>query len=164
MEDLYRILNCEESASQQQMKKAYQELALKYHPDKSKCGNNTAENFIKINRAWTVLSDPWLRQQYDAKWKERCLAQTFPIQDTVDFEEFDEIVESNECDVGETTNSDSSKESDINSSDNVFHMYPCRCGGNYILTSVDVKLKFDIVCCDTCSLTVKVIYNGDQNS
>ena len=98
MEDLYRILQTHPTASSTELKKCYQELALLYHPDKSKAKDKAAssEKFIAVNRAYKILSDPDLRTQYDVKWKERCLAQTFPIQETVDFEEFEEMVAENE--------------------------------------------------------------------
>lgn len=267
MENLYKVLNCHETVSVQELKKSYQELALKFHPDKSP-GQSSASKFIKINQAWTILGDSRLREQFDVKWKERCLAQTYPIQDIVDFEEFDRVEsyergdseipcehEGEGCDleaiqneqisasmpkVGsgssviltdnerENCNSmiddaysidkrrnencagshmkelakgcnhavlaasdieeltmggnhdseiddkpamDSSVKGDgedsddvagrppLHGDDEIMYAYSCRCGGSYTLTDFDVKLKFDIVCCDTCSLSVQVIYN-----
>lgn len=259
MEDLYKILHCDDNASQRELRKSYQELALKFHPDK--VGEQSNEKFIKINRAWTILGDPRLREQFDIRWKERCLAQAYPIQDTVDFEDFelqeeDEVGHEQTIDVcefavksnhsnynktdgneneGSVNNSNSNKASGlsigcesvtssetaktlqmkgdnldlitcnkdskscsaksdgINKPDNVDNLktesvtdmvneinvetntgdksdphedsvfvYSCRCGGSYVLTGVDVKLKFDIVCCDTCSLSVQVIYSDDD--
>ncbi len=40
--------------------------------------------------------------------------------------------------------------------DHVF-THPCRCGGEYILTSQDLEMTFDFATCDTCSLTVKIL-------
>lgn len=187
MEDLYRVLNVDVLATAAQMKKSYQELALQYHPDKySHSGKEaSSERFIKVNRAYKILSDPELRAQYDVRWKERCLAQAYPIQETVDFEEFEEIITENEDrnlsqslvenepekqykgsnsaqanrDIDDHSKGDNQKTStDENFSLDTVYVYTCRCGGNYMLTQVDVRLKFDIVCCDSCSLSVKVIY------
>lgn len=284
MENLYKVLNCHETVSVQELKKSYQELALKFHPDKSP-GQSSAGKFIKIKQAWNILGDSRLRKQYDVKWKERCLAQTYPIQDTVDFEEFDKVESNepgdseiipcenedersdiegienehfsgsmpkvgsgssehltenvrdnlnsmidNECSIDKMrnenlagsnmkkivegdnsagfassdfeemitvdnhavcaasnidkfTNSDSKIDASVDSSakvviegsegvagrhplhgdDEMMYAYSCRCGGSYVLTDVDVKLKFDIVCCDTCSLSVQVIYNDTDD-
>lgn len=66
MEDLYKILGVPKTATQDEIKKAYRELALKYHPDRNQ-GNIEAENRLKeINAAYTVLSDPGQRYSYDA--------------------------------------------------------------------------------------------------
>ena len=62
--DYYKILGVPRDASKDQIKKAYRELALKWHPDRNK--EPTAETKIKeINEAYAVLSDPEKRKQYD---------------------------------------------------------------------------------------------------
>ncbi|EYE88113.1 molecular chaperone DnaJ [Fervidicella metallireducens AeB] len=63
--DYYSILGVEKNASEEDIKKAFRKLAIKYHPDKNP-GNKEAENkFKEINEAYQVLSDPQKRQQYD---------------------------------------------------------------------------------------------------
>jgi curved DNA-binding protein len=63
--DYYKILGVDKKASQEDIKKAYRKLAIKYHPDKNP-GNKEAENkFKSINEANTVLSDPEKRKKYD---------------------------------------------------------------------------------------------------
>ena len=57
----YATLNVGESASQDEIKKAYRKLASKHHPDK---GGDTAQ-FQKIEEAYRILSDPAKREQYD---------------------------------------------------------------------------------------------------
>lgn len=70
--DYYKSLGVSKSASQDEIKKAYRKLALKYHPDKN-AGDKTAEaKFKEINEANEVLSDPAKRKQYDqlgSNWK-----------------------------------------------------------------------------------------------
>lgn len=62
MNDYYKILGVEKSASPEEVKKAFRRLAHKYHPDKN---GGDAEKFKEINEAYQVLSNPEKRKQYD---------------------------------------------------------------------------------------------------
>ena len=74
-EDYYEILGVPKNASNKDIKKAYRKLALKYHPDRAKdSGMNpevAEEKFKEIGEAYSVLSDPEKRQQYDQFGPER---------------------------------------------------------------------------------------------
>jgi len=61
----YKILGVEKKASDQEIKKAYRKLAMKYHPDHSKGDKAAEEKFKKISEAYAVLSDKEKRKQYD---------------------------------------------------------------------------------------------------
>ncbi|XP_059178732.1 dnaJ homolog subfamily B member 9-like [Physella acuta] len=63
-EDYYKILGVRKSASDKEIKKAFRKLALKYHPDKNK-EKGAEEKFLKIGKAYEILSDPEKRKQYD---------------------------------------------------------------------------------------------------
>ena len=65
MEDLYKILEVEKTATADQIKKAYRELAMKYHPDRNPGDTVAEEKFKKISAAYSVLSDETKRKQYD---------------------------------------------------------------------------------------------------
>jgi molecular chaperone DnaJ len=63
--DYYEILKISKSDSEQEIKKAYRQMALQYHPDKNP-GDVESENLFKeCAEAYEVLSDPQKRQIYD---------------------------------------------------------------------------------------------------
>ncbi|MFA6422983.1 MAG: DnaJ domain-containing protein [Patescibacteria group bacterium] len=63
MKDYYEILGVSKNATNDEIKKAYRKLALKYHPDRA--GKESADKFKEVNEAYQVLSDSKKRAQYD---------------------------------------------------------------------------------------------------
>lgn len=63
--DYYEILGVSKGASEDDLKKAYRKLAIKYHPDKNPGDKTAEEKFKEIAEAYSVLSDPQKRQRYD---------------------------------------------------------------------------------------------------
>lgn len=62
--DFYDVLGVKKDTSAAEIKKAYRQLALKYHPDRNK-SKDAAEKFKEISEAYEVLSDSKKRQTYD---------------------------------------------------------------------------------------------------
>ncbi|HWA06379.1 MAG TPA: J domain-containing protein [Ignavibacteria bacterium] len=63
--DYYKVLGVSKTASQDEIKKAFRKLAMKYHPDKNS-GDKTAEaKFKEVNEAHEVIGDPEKRRKYD---------------------------------------------------------------------------------------------------
>ncbi len=63
--DYYETLGVSRDADEAEIKKAYRQLALQYHPDRNRGDKQSEERFKEVNEAYSVLSDPEKRAQYD---------------------------------------------------------------------------------------------------
>ena len=63
--DYYEILGVSKTASDDEIKKAYRQLAIKYHPDKNKGDKASEDKFKEATEAYEVLRDPQKRSAYD---------------------------------------------------------------------------------------------------
>lgn len=63
--DYYKILGVSKDVSDEDLKKAYRKLAMKYHPDQNQGDKKAEESFKEVNEAYAVLSDKEKRRQYD---------------------------------------------------------------------------------------------------
>ncbi|ORX44301.1 dnaJ-like protein subfamily C member 24-like protein [Piromyces finnis] len=138
----YEILDIDQNADFDIIKKTYQKLILKYHPDKLQQSGVTSQEIIEknkkkfqeIQKAWNNISTPEKKLQYDKE----LLAQSFK-QDGVINEEID--LDDMEFDEEEET-----------------YFSECRCGGIYKITIDDLENNVNVISCDICSLKIKVLY------
>ena len=63
--DYYEVLGVGKNASEDEIKKAYRKIAIKYHPDRNPGDKEAEEKFKEAAEAYSVLSDQQKRQQYD---------------------------------------------------------------------------------------------------
>jgi len=63
--DLYEVLGVSKNASADEIKKAYRQMARKYHPDVNKDDPNAADKFKEVTNAYEILSDEQKRATYD---------------------------------------------------------------------------------------------------
>jgi len=75
--DYYQTLGVSRNASEDEIRKAYRKLAMKYHPDRNPNDKQAEERFKEINEAYQVLNDPQKRAHYDrvgsaySNWQQR---------------------------------------------------------------------------------------------
>lgn len=87
--DYYKVLGVDRKASEDEIRKAYRDLAKQYHPDKNPNNKQAEERFKEINEAYQVLSDSTKRQHYDrlgsdySQWQRRGAPGDFNWDDYV---------------------------------------------------------------------------------
>src|SRR3954466_6865443 len=63
--DYYEVLGIQKGCSEEEIKKCYRKLAVKYHPDKNPGDKEAEEKFKELGEAYEVLCDPQKRSAYD---------------------------------------------------------------------------------------------------
>lgn len=88
MSDYYKILGITKDSNQIQIRKAFRERALQYHPDKNKNSEESKERFMEIVQAYEVLSDVKARERYDFNTVNEKRFQKFNWTPSADFANF----------------------------------------------------------------------------
>ena len=63
--DYYEVLGLQKGASDEEIKKAFRKMAMKYHPDRNPDDKEAEQKFKEVNEAYGVLSDPDKKSKYD---------------------------------------------------------------------------------------------------
>lgn len=132
--DLYQLLSISKNASMAQVKSAYHRTLLQSHPDKKK--SSEPIDIALIKEAYSTLSNPQLRAEYDAQHSypaapSRPAPRPAQVVSLGDFEE----VEAEES-----------------------WRYTCRCGGSYLITSTSMDEGEHLIACNSCSEAIWVGY------
>lgn len=141
----YEILGCQSTDSTEIIKRAYQNLLLKYHPDKRQ--QNATEHIEmdneltvqRIDEAWKCLRDPKQKSSYDAEMQQSRFNSRPIIHETI-------------------TSNDFSFNSEFDA-----YTYPCRCGGLFVKpdeSELNVENSDEnneiFIECDECSLVIQL--------
>ncbi len=92
--DYFKVLGVERNANSNDIKRAFRELARKYHPDVNPGDSTAEERFKEVNEAYEVLSDPEKRRRYEQfgqYWKQTGSSDGFDI-DFGRYGNFDEFI------------------------------------------------------------------------
>lgn len=93
--DYYQILGVPRNATQEEIKKAYRNLALKYHPDRNPGNKEAEEKFKEAAEAYSALGDPEKRRRYDTYGHSGLRGEQFTDFDIFSssiFQEFEDIL------------------------------------------------------------------------
>ncbi|TFK68240.1 hypothetical protein BDN72DRAFT_769613, partial [Pluteus cervinus] len=138
----YQLLAIPRDASTEDIKIAYHRSLLQFHPDKQAGRNANASSSIditSIKEAYTTLTTPDLRKRYDLSQQ---LRDTPPVcsrpAQIISLEDFKEV-------------------QPVDGSDEISEWHhPCRCGGQYVITVLQMESGQHLVGCTSCSEMVWV--------
>lgn len=86
-ENPYSVLGIKASASQEEIKLAFRELARRFHPDRNPGDREAEEQFRRAQAAYELLSDPEARREYDRERKPRANRRGLIDAHKIDFQE-----------------------------------------------------------------------------
>lgn len=91
-DDYYVVLGVSRNASGDEIKKAYRQMALQYHPDRNPGDKEAEEKFKEAAEAYSVLGDPEKKSMYDQFGHDGLRGEAFPGFNSTIFEDFEDIL------------------------------------------------------------------------
>eukprot|EP00126_Sphaerothecum_destruens_P015230 Sdes_comp9163_c0_seq1m633 len=140
--DYFSILRVDRNSNLNDIKKSYLKLCLEYHPDKNlqKVPNSASclpscekshHEFLKIQKAWKILQDPILSQEYRKTYENKANPKTSPSDGKIHRDSLQYNAEED------------------------FYFHPCRCGGAFEVCVFDFDTATNVFCTQ-CSLTIDI--------
>jgi diphthamide biosynthesis protein 4 len=145
--DFYRILEIQQDASQEEVKRAYHRALLRHHPDKKRVeGSGLTPAAIPaidtLREAFQILSSPSSRQIYDQTLSSSQTPKTAPRPaNVVSLDDFKEV----------------------RRRDSSTWTYTCRCGGTFVISEQLLDDDIHLIGCDCCSEVVWVGYEVQES-
>eukprot|EP00775_Hariotina_reticulata_P011649 gene11649-11794_t len=119
----YQLLGVCQTAPEQDIKAAYQKLALQWHPDKT---SGAEDKFHQLQEAWLTLRSAQSRAMYDHQLSQAELKATVVLHDELNLDDMEQLQEP--------------VMADTNTEPTCQYCYPCRCGDSFSLTAADINL------------------------
>ncbi|XWS14679.1 hypothetical protein CRYUN_Cryun35bG0029800 [Craigia yunnanensis] len=69
-ETIYDIMSVKEDASYEELRSSYRSAILNSHPDKLHSDHGSEDRFLRVQKAWEILSDPKSRAVYDSELRD----------------------------------------------------------------------------------------------
>ncbi|XP_058461935.1 dnaJ homolog subfamily C member 24-like [Malaya genurostris] len=134
----YEVLQVAPNANFDEIRKSYQSLALRLHPDKMPNSKGSFDrdsvtiDFVRIDEAWKVLRDVDSRRVYDAELMQRTFREEYFVNENLTGNDF-QLHEGKD-----------------------YRYHVCRCGGLYVLPEGLTSGDKCYLSCDECSLVVEM--------
>ena len=150
MNDAYHTLGVREDASSEELKRAYQQLARRHHPDRAKTSDASPseasdELFRQVQVAWEQLRDPTARRRYDSERRNEDLLHAQQASHTI------------ELDLGEMDYVE-------DAAGHGLWTHNCRCGDVFEVTESQLSAGIDAIACRSCSLVLCPLYQAAADS
>lgn len=136
----YQVMGVSPNETQDQLRKAYLQQAVKIHPDRNADPVLAQEQFQMLQEAWETLKTPERRKEYDKLLERNEMCARIAVSEHIDLDD----MESSWC---QARNAHAFRKT-------------CRCGGNYLLWEDEMNETQNqvVVGCELCSLHVLVHY------
>ncbi|CAI5742407.1 unnamed protein product [Hyaloperonospora brassicae] len=152
----YEVLSVPTTCSSDDVRRAYHQMARRFHPDKRSTATDAAvtseQHFLRVQAAYETLRHPELRRQYDAKLQQHTRRrkrqqEVVVVSDDVPLSAMHRV---------------QLQDGDHDGDNDVVYTHECRCGDVYEVSEHELWDGVDVVPCAGCSLHVRVLVDTAQ--